>query len=313
MQPMAGGYGGETYSVGTASDRVVLRIYARDPQRSVVDASLLRLVAGVLPAPRVLESRPPTGQQPGILVMEHLPGRRADIVLATADHELRVAIGRSMGLLLARLSGIAMLRFGMFEHAHLALTDDKTSAAGLTGWAQHYRDAGRLASWRDQDWAALLALVDVADTVVGGGRQPDGGFDPVASRVVLVHSDLNPKNVLVDAITGQITGLVDWEYAHAGSPYTDLGNLTRFERHHDFVAAVLEAFTRAAPPLVPDPLLAARGADLWALIELAGRERSNAVCRLAEQLLLAQARTGDLHAWPWDAPRVDPPVAKPVL
>ena len=45
----------------------------------------------------------------------------------------------------------------------------------------------------------------------------------------LVHSDFNAKNILVETATGEVTGLVDWEFAHAGGPFTDLGNLLRFD------------------------------------------------------------------------------------
>ena len=49
-------------------------------------------------------------------------------------------------------------------------------------------------------------------------------------RVCLVHSDLNPKNLLFDPDTLALTGVLDWEFAHAGHPFTDLGNLLRFDR-----------------------------------------------------------------------------------
>jgi hypothetical protein len=47
-----------------------------------------------------------------------------------------------------------------------------------------------------------------------------------------------------------------------------------------------------------------RAVDLWALIDLAGRAQSNTVTTLAERLLLAQAREGDLAAWPFEDARV---------
>ena len=50
---------------------------------------------------------------------------------------------------------------------------------------------------------------------------------------MLVHSDFNPKNILVDLETVEVVGVVDWEFAHAGSPYTDIGNFSRFERDAD--------------------------------------------------------------------------------
>jgi hypothetical protein len=46
------------------------------------------------------------------------------------------------------------------------------------------------------------------------------------------------------------------------------------------------------------------------LIELAGRPQSNTVTRLAEGLLLAQARTGDLDAWPFEGRRVSVAAAR---
>ena len=66
-------------------------------------------------------------------------------------------------------------------------------------------------------------------------------LDTVAGTC-LVHSDLNPKNLLVDPGTLEVTGVVDWEFAHAGHPFTDLGNLLRFDRDPAFADAVLAAY-----------------------------------------------------------------------
>ena len=43
-------------------------------------------------------------------------------------------------------------------------------------------------------------------------------------RVVLVHGDLGPGNVLHDG--GRVTGLCDWELAHVGDPMEDLAWIT---------------------------------------------------------------------------------------
>jgi aminoglycoside phosphotransferase (APT) family kinase protein len=121
-------------------------------------------------------------------------------------------------------------------------------------------------------------------------------------RVCLVHSDFNPKNLLVDMDTGTVTGLVDWEYAHAGLPYTDLGNLLRFERGQ-FGDAVFAAYERHTPTPDPQALLRARAADLWALVELASRAGANPVTDRAHALLLTIAQARDLTA----AVSSDPP------
>ncbi len=314
LRPMAGGYSGETFLVGDESDNaapgdaVVLRIYSRHPDRCLVDASLLALVAGIVPAPRVVDVRPPQGDRPGVLVTTRLPGERLDLLLPSASAEMRTTLGRTLGRVLARLSGIAMLRFGMFGGPDLHLATD--APVGLTEWAQHFRDSGRLAAWRAEDWESLLTLIDGAETLLQGGdgedRANDSRADAARSRRVLVHSDFNPKNILVDPRSGDVTGVLDWEFAHAGSPYADLGNLTRFERHRDFVEEVVSTFVVHAPRLADHPLQMSRAADLWALVELAGGVPVNPVRELSTRLLLAQARAGDLQAWPWDTPRVDP-------
>ena len=103
--------------------------------------------------------------------------------------------------------------------------DDAGWPNDLLEFAQGYRDTGRLAAWSDRDWDALVELIDQAGDVLDEGEQ----------RTVLVHSDFNPKNILVDLSIGarSVAGVVDWEFAHAGSVYADIGNFSRFERETD--------------------------------------------------------------------------------
>jgi len=45
----------------------------------------------------------------------------------------------------------------------------------------------------------------------------------------LVHSDFDPSNILVRRVDGRwtVSGVLDWEFAHSGSPLEDLGHLLR--------------------------------------------------------------------------------------
>jgi aminoglycoside phosphotransferase (APT) family kinase protein len=115
-------------------------------------------------------------------------------------------------------------------------------------------------------------------------------------RFCLVHSDVNPKNLLVDPDTLEVTGLLDWEFAHAGHPYTDLGNLLRFDRQPAFVDAVLEAYVARHGGTPEGALEMARCADLWALVDLAARRGQNPVADRAHERLRAIARSGGVHA-----------------
>lgn len=298
MTPLVGGYSGETFLVRSGKDRFVVRIYRRHPERAAIDASLLRLVNGIIPVPDVVELRLATADSPALLVTEHLDGIPLDQLLRADPPNLDwETLGYNLGWVLGSLSSIPFLRFGMIADGDLTVASHNLPA-DLTTWAQHFRDAGRLAAWADPDWRRLLALIDIAEH-----RLNDGVNEP---RAVLVHSDFNPKNIVVDPIDWGIVGLLDWEFAHAGSIYTDFGNLTRFERDDRLVGPLIEGFVDWAPGRIREPFEHGRAMDLWALLELAGGTPSNPVRELATQLLLAQAHEQNLEAWPWAGARVDP-------
>lgn len=298
MTPLAGGYSGETFLAEAGGERAVVRIYRRNPRRAAIDASLLRLVRGIIPVPDVIELRPPTADLPAVLVTEHLDGVRLDQVLRADPPGLDwETLGYNLGGVLGSLSSIPFLRFGLFADADLTITSDG-APTDLAGWAQHFRDTGRLAAWAEQDWHDLLAVIDIAERTLDDGQNE--------GRVVLAHSDFNPKNILIDATDCGIVGLLDWEFTHAGSIHTDFGNFTRFERDERLVDPMIEGFVDWAPGHIRGPFEHGRAMDLWALVELAGGTPSNAVRELATQLLLAQVREQDLAAWPWDVARVDP-------
>jgi aminoglycoside phosphotransferase (APT) family kinase protein len=112
-------------------------------------------------------------------------------------------------------------------------------------------------------------------------------------RTCLVHSDLNPKNLLLDPDTLTVTGVLDWEFAHAGHPFTDLGNLLRFDRDPAFTDAALAAYADRLGTAPDTALVLARAADLWALVDPATRRTANPVAARADRLLRAIARAGD--------------------
>jgi aminoglycoside phosphotransferase (APT) family kinase protein len=113
-------------------------------------------------------------------------------------------------------------------------------------------------------------------------------------RVCLVHSDFNPKNLLVDPATARITGLIDWEFAHAGSAYADLGNLFRFCVDPVLAGAVLSVL-RGSRLGLGEPLVdLGRAADLWALLDLAARSTEHEVAAAAHGLVARMADTATL-------------------
>ena len=294
LTPLAGGHSGETFLGEAAGERTVVRVYAgrgatRGPEAPVVDAAVLRLVRGLLPVLHVLEVQRPREGVPGLLATSFLPGTRLDELLPRLPEDARYRLGHELGGLVGRLACMPLLRRGGFVDGELTVRP--WPVGDLPGMVEQLREGSALADW---DAAAYQALVEVAD------RAQDL-LDRVA-RTCLVHSDLNPKNLLVDPATAEVTGVLDWEFAHAGVPGADLGNLLRFEREEVFAGAVLDAYRSTVPDVGDDVgedvLDTARAADLIALVDLAARRGENVVTEQAHHLLTAVAASGDLHAVP---------------
>ena len=285
LTPLAGGHSGLTFLSEVAGERSVVRIYPPTDPRAVdapdIDAAVLRLVRGLLPVPAVLDVRPAQADshQPGLLVTQWVPGVRGDEVLAGLDDDGMRRFGRTMGRAAATLAGMPMLRPGPFVDADLRVGE--FPGADLAEWVE-----SRLPRWDAAERERLATVAVPAQDLL----------DEVG-RSCLVHSDLNPKNVLVDPATLELTAVVDWEFAHAGHPWTDVGNLLRFDRHPAYVETVLETWTDLRGGDAQDLLDGARAADLWALVDLAARAGENPVADRAEALLHTIADSGDVHAW----------------
>ncbi len=289
-QPLEGGFSGETFLVEGPAGPAVLRVYGRDPSRAPVDAALLHLVRDLVPVPTVLDLRrsdPSRPGEPAHLLTTFEPGRRLEDVLPLGDPPRRRAMAASVADVLVALSGMPFLRPGMFVDAELALSGRAAAAADLVEWLDLHAGSSALRTWDPGLLRSLRQVCAQADDLLDGVR-----------RSCLVHSDFNPKNILVDPGSATVTAVLDWEYAHAGSPYSDLGNLLRFERGTAWAHDVLEAFVHRVPDPAPDPLRLGYAGDLWALIDLAGRPVRNRVVDEAVRLVTAIARTGDLAARP---------------
>lgn len=288
LSPLAGGWSGHTFVSDTGGERSVVRIYPpglRDDAAPEIDAAVLRLVRGLVPVPDVLEVRRgvAAADRPGLLVTSYVPGERADLVLAGAGAERARTLGRHLGGLAADLAGMPTLRAGPFVDPGLAIGDFGL-ADGLPGFvADHAAALG----WDAPPLEALRRVADSAQDLLD-----------TVGRTCLVHSDLNPKNLLVEPETLVVSAVLDWEFAHSGHPYTDLGNLLRFDRAPAYVEGVLAAWSERRGDRPAAALDLARAADLWALVDLAARAGRNPVADRAHQHLLAVARTGDPHALP---------------
>jgi aminoglycoside phosphotransferase (APT) family kinase protein len=265
-----------TFLAESAGRKVVVRRY-EDGHVPSIDAAVLRRANSLVPVPEVLEVAP------GRLVTAYVDGIRGDLLVPTLDDRGLAALGAEIGSIAATLAAVRTPRPGLFGDAELTI---EPFGLDLPTWvAEHPRG---WMEWSVAERVGLMTLVEEADALLS-----------TVGRSCLVHSDLNPKNLLVDQERLRVAAVLDWEFAHSGSPYTDLGNAVRFDRQAAWVDAVVTAYADRSGEDATVALDLARHADLWALVELAARRGQNPVADRAHDLLRVIAASRDVHAWPF--------------
>jgi aminoglycoside phosphotransferase (APT) family kinase protein len=216
------------FSARRSGDLIIAKC-SETVRRTLQEAEVLRLMepSRVL-VPRVLEvvetvlARPPAEPRPlGVLVISLLPGERMDLVLPALESAAAIEIWRQTGHALGLVQHSideTELRSATFWRRHLheengAFSWRRTSIKRVNGWiATARRSAG------DGDRELLAAMQWLADAVQRELREP--------ARPTLMHCDYSPRNVLVDAASNRVTGVIDFETATLGDPQYDLAKST---------------------------------------------------------------------------------------
>lgn len=212
-------------SWGAERQQLILRQDAAEGVVSTslaVEAELMDALVGTgVPVPAVLGADT-TGAIFGIptIVVSRLSGRADRALLRDVDP---LALGDAGRLALAHQLADLLADVHAVDAATLTgvLPDPGPDPAGheVAHWT------AQLAQERDRGHGADAVLDDTLAWL--GAQLPS---PPV--RRVLVHGDFRPANVLVDA--GAVTALLDWELAHLGDPFDDLGWYTGaiYRREH---------------------------------------------------------------------------------
>lgn len=162
---------------------------------------------------------------------------------------------RSAGFFDPEAPGAALDLSGQHDNPLIVKDPWPSAVEGLLGWLRHILPDVKLAQ------AQKDRIAHVADAA-----QPR--LDAIAGPPVLVHGDYKPSNLLVDE-TG-LTAVLDWEFAHAGTHLSDVGQLLRHPETlpDGFAAAFLEGMG-----MDKDELLLARTLDLVNLVDFLHKER----------------------------------------
>jgi aminoglycoside phosphotransferase (APT) family kinase protein len=279
-RPLTGGFSNDNALVA-ASDggEYVLRRYLRT-NASAVEAALAARLSGIVPVAEVI-AVDPSGEVAGepVLLSTFMPGRMLSQVLTelSESSEHPAELGRAVGHTLAAVGSISFDSPGFFSDGSL-----QPGPAGieptsdLDAFVRRCLAEGNAnGHLTDDDQRKLLRIAE---------RATDD-LEPLRGSRRLVHSDFNPKNLLVDQRGGawQVTAVLDWEYAFSSSPLFDIGNMLREPRPAAFQYAFVDGFREAGGSLPADWRRLSQALDLYALADFLTRPVDHPYFRRAVQ------------------------------
>jgi fructokinase len=203
---------------------VVVRVYVRDPSAAFREAAILELVKERVPVPEVLYVSPRASGPPTYVVLRWVDGVPLDQILAEGTSSDARGAVTAAGSVLANLQAFRFASAGFFG-PNLEIREpcsaERRAIAGVVEQCL-FTDCGeeRLGTaltkrlWRFvTEHEELLAVVE--------------------HHAMLVHGDFGGLNIIVSRTheAPEVAALIDWEYAHSGTPLVDLGSMLRRPGH----------------------------------------------------------------------------------
>ena len=283
------------FTLAGESARYVIRICSRDPETCAKEVAVQKLVSARVPVADIVHA----GTMPGVAGLPYAISTWVEgVTLADAlkskrwsQHALGAAIGRVLAAIGSHhFAGPGKLDANLHVtpwHIALALPEDESALVVSVGSKYLNNFAGtHLDATQHERIAAMLSEYASAP--------------PFASTQTahLVHADFNPGNIIIAPApdgAAAVAGVIDWEWAHSGTPLLDIAILLRPRGliSADFESAFAAAFTDAGGMLPASWRRYAATLDLLNLLELI-----DAPAPLSElgQLALGQL-TSSIQSW----------------
>lgn len=244
LERFATGRSNTNYKLILSDDTIcVLRLYAKgNPQQ---DAYILDLARTVVFVPEVL------AQGPMWAIFTFIPGQ---MLSQMPEH---------LGKVAETIAQIASVQFDTPGQLNPDGSISTFSFGGLSGFITQQLDNSDVQQWLE------LGTLQKFQHILNHEAPRLAELD---AESCLVHGDFNPSNILIDR--GQVSGILDWEYSHAGTPYMDIGNLLRhtpIEHHHQ----IQWGLERGGMTLPPDWKRRAALVDLTSQLEFLTSRRSD--------------------------------------
>lgn len=257
FQSLSGGAINTTYKIVWDEKPYVLRFYVRDPELAQVEEAIYQLIHDKVPVPQLLH----IGRADSYVfaIFEFVNKKH----IFESSKQSASALSHDLGKVLADIHSFRFPQAGLFGKAFAIHTPFEEGSSPYFTYIMDNFSESSLA-WRrmgDERAKSLKAfLVEHRD------------FFPIISQGgVLVHSDFKPVNLLWDKQKGLT--ILDWEFAHIGSPLIDFAILIRhFQDFPLSIPRLEKGYNEHGGSVVPDWIRKARITDIINVVQLLNME-----------------------------------------
>jgi aminoglycoside phosphotransferase (APT) family kinase protein len=218
--PLLGGRVNTLYRMGCEGGReLVLRLYARDPETCSKEVALSRRLGPNLPvAPLAgFHAQPLPGIGVPAAIFEFVGGQTLDHALVAEQSPVLLRLARAIGRILASMAAVSFPPGG-----------DLVSSDGddLAVRAWNFGGDKSFVRYCVEDTAAGERLgAELVGQLLEYERRGEERWRDNGPEDRLVHGDFNPSNIIVR--DNDVAAVLDWEFALAGDPLMDFGNILR--------------------------------------------------------------------------------------
>jgi aminoglycoside phosphotransferase (APT) family kinase protein len=266
---LTGGFVNSNYRLMLRDHRsLVLRIAAR-PGDLKKELAVLKLVRDVVPVPAVV-AEDFSGPRPFAL-LEFIEGRLLSDSLSSLDATDLTRAGFEAGISLQAIHSFDLGKAGFFDENFVFNPVFENFGCGLYDYICSNLASGRVRERLGEN------LAGCALECVRANRQE---YWSIPNSTRLIHCDYNLKNILIRQVGSvwKVAGVLDWEFAMAGSPLVDIGNFLRFEDElpPGFSDAFIKGYLSSSTGLPDNWREVARLLDLAAMVNFLASEEETA-------------------------------------
>jgi len=205
------------------NDAFVLRIYVRNSEAIQKDWDIFHLVQESVPIPELLYADLDCSHyDKPYAIMKWVDGSLLSDIMAREETSDIVACGYDVGAVLARIGTHTFPQAGFFGQG-LTVTEpfEGGSTSYLSGIEQY------LSQERVRQQLGAIQTEQLEQFVSSNAEY----LTEMAETPSLVHSDFKGINILVrqHSQRWKVAAVLDWEFAFAGTPLLDIGNMLRYE------------------------------------------------------------------------------------